>query len=384
MHSETTPIKNEELLIDGDAYFASLAKGIEQAQATIDLESYIFGNDKVGLRIIELLIAARKRGVAIRVIVDGVGSMGFASSLAPVLQNAEIPYKIYHQLPWERFFNKNPQAGGPKSLVQLFTHINKRDHRKLCVIDQNKVWLGSVNISAVHSREVSGDKAWHDISIRFEGDDARFLIAAFDYIWVPSIRRLQKSRKPTRTRIASSYNSAIRLNSLRKLRRQNYSVLLSKLKCATNRIWIMNAYFAPAKSFLNALSNASKRGVDVKVIVPSTSDIFFMPWLSAVFEYTLLRVGVKVYEFLPTILHAKVMLIDDEIIVGSSNLNHRSLIHDLEVDIRSKNKTVVDQLTAQFLTDLANSRERTLTDFGNFPFWKRTLASIALKLRYWL
>jgi cardiolipin synthase len=125
----------------------------------------------------------------------------------------------------------------------------------------------------------------------------------------------------------------VRLNTRRALRRENYLDLLVRILGAKRRIWIENAYFVPDGALIRALKVAAESGVDVKIVVPAISDVFFIPWVTAAFNLGLLRAGVKVFEYNKGMMHAKTVLIDDWGLVGSSNLNHRSLFHDLEADL---------------------------------------------------
>ncbi len=382
--SPPSPWDFERLLVNGDAYFASLEEGIKGAQKSIDLETYIFDNDALGARIVELLIAARRRGVTVRVIVDGVGSQGWVYNLGSILAENDIPARVYHQLPWEKLFSSSSNWDPEGTWASRFARINRRDHRKLCIIDGTQAWLGSLNISADHLHSERGPKAWRDTGITLRGENLKFLQAAFDLLWYPRRPKFIGVRHRARQVVKASLGTSVRLNALRRLRKINYRQLLERIGQAKVRLWITTAYFVPTGSFLRALTAAANRCVDVRLLTSAQSDIFFMPWVGVAFQYGLLRAGIQVYNYQPSILHAKTMIIDDFAMVGSSNLNHRSFVHDLEVEATSMNVGTVSGLTESFLEDLQHSKGITLHDFRRSAWWQRALGLAALVFKNWI
>jgi cardiolipin synthase len=159
------------------------------------------------------------------------------------------------------------------------------------------------------------------------------------------------------------------------MRRRSFRDFISRVQSAQNRIWITNAYLAPSTPLLRALAKAAQRGVDVKILVPRKSDVFFMPWVTAAHYPKLLKSGIQVFEYIPSFLHAKVALIDDWAIVGSSNLNRRSLIHDHEVDVVVSKPSSIQNLEERFMKDLTQSEQiqkaplSLAAKFGKFLSW---------------
>jgi cardiolipin synthase len=151
---------------------------------------------------------------------------------------------------------------------------------------------------------------------------------------------------------------------------------------AERRIWIANAYFVPDGSLVRALRVAAEAGVDVRVVVPAVSDIFFMPWVTSAFHVGLLRAGVKIFEYTGGMMHAKTMLIDDWGLVGSSNLNHRSLLHDLEADVVVDSSGACSSLEGQFKSDCENARQVTLDTWTERPWLERTIGRMLLWMRW--
>ncbi|KZZ13905.1 hypothetical protein A3758_28475 [Oleiphilus sp. HI0118] len=175
-------------------------------------------------------------------------------------------------------------------------------------------------------------------------------------------------------------NSNFLLNYTRTLRNHHDHLLLSKIWGAKQRILITNAYFVPENTLLRALVGAAKKGVRVSIILPEESDVFFMPWVAAYFYRVLLSAGAKIYEYTPAMLHAKTIVIDDWCTIGSSNLNHRSFRHDLEVDYIVQTDDARAQLLQDFESDIAQSTEQRLEDLGKKKTWRLLLGAVILLL----
>ena len=384
IESEDPPWDSEELLPSGDRIFSSIESGIRAAKHSRALEAYIFSDDRLGSRIEEALIEAAKRGVDVRVVVDGVGSQGWIFSVGGRLRANGVNVKVYHQLPWERLFSDSSPWKALQSLTGLFLVINRRDHRKLCIIDGTLAWIGSTNITDLPLQADSGQSIRREIGMKVSGDGVKYLLGAFDLTWYPRIGRFHQERRRARRLVHSSRFSAVRINSTIRLRIYHYNLLLRRINESAVRIWIANAYFVPAGSFIEAISEAARRGVDVRIVASTQSDIFFMPWVHAAFQQALFKTGVKLYSYQPGFLHAKYMLIDDWAMVGSSNLNQRSLLHDLEADIMVKNPLTVEQLGQEYNIDVAQSSPLTSKTSVQFSWWQRLMGRLALIFKHYI
>jgi cardiolipin synthase len=156
---------------------------------------------------------------------------------------------------------------------------------------------------------------------------------------------------------------------------------LVKILGSQRRVWITNAYFVPDASLIRVLGVAAEAGVDVRIVVPAFSDVVFIPWVTSAFHLGLLRAGVRIFEYTGTVLHAKTMLIDDWGLVGSSNLNHRSLLHDLEADVVLASEEATSALAEQFVADCGHSREVTLRNWKSRPLLERIVGRMLLVVR---
>jgi cardiolipin synthase len=353
---------------------------MKEAKYSIDIESYIFMLDEAGERVLSALEDATARGVRVRLAVDGIGSSTWTRALRQRATNGHILFKVYHELPWERWWRGGRAGRGRRKLSAILRRLNVRNHRKVCVIDRACAFVGSMNVAAYHLPSLVGDEAWRDTGVMVEGSEVAVLADSFEEIWIGSWRRLRRRLK--RKRAQSS--DLVRLNLRHKQRQANYVDLLIRTVRARQRVWITNAYFVPDGSILRAVAIAARAGVDVRIIVPRFSDVVFMPWIASAFHLGLLRAGVKVFEYQRSILHAKTMLIDDWGLVGSSNLNHRSLLHDLEADVVLSDEKACQALENQFVQDCEGSREITLENWRARPFVERILGRILLAFRYLL
>ncbi len=378
----TTTEYHENIFVDGSDFFSSLIDDINHAQHSIDLETYIFKGDKLGEQIAEALISAANRQVKIRVLVDGAGSPVWGGSLTRRLEKAGIDTRIFHPFPWRIWHWSRSVIRLPLLLkvIYLLLKINSRNHRKVCVIDQKTVYIGSFNISNCHLKLEDGGHGWRDTGVRLQHANLDDLSMAFQAAW---------NHIPVRERMKVIFrhfnkNPIIRLNNTWQRRRILHKNLLRRIKQCKERIWITNAYFVPDNVLLKTLSEAAQNGVDVRILLPQKSDVFVMPWASTTFYYNLLKSGVRIFEYLPNILHAKTLILDNWISVGSSNLNHRSLLHDLEVDVNLQLPASKNKILKQFTFDLENSSEISLKNWHARPLYQRLIGRLALYMKYWI
>lgn len=358
--------KSETIIFDGDDYFRSLYEAWSRAERTIDFETYIFDDDEIGQDVVHELLKAQSRGVRVRLLVDGIGASGWWQTRGIELEKQGVEVRVFHPLMIPELWRKLmidlrlivPEKKPKKSLV--LRRLNRRNHRKVSVIDGQVAFVGSINVSKTHSFQYSGKTAWRDTAVRLEGPGTNDLISAFDHAWrrshsVTENRRL-KIRFSFRRR-DGDFSSPVSLNYTGRLRRMSRGKFKSLLNGAKSRIWISNAYLAPPSNIARVLTKAAKRGVDVRVLVPSQSDVWFMPFIARAYYRPLLKAGVRVFEYKPRFLHAKSLVVDQEAVIGTSNLNRRSFLHDLEVDVRLDAEETLEKLSSSYLRDLESSEE---------------------------
>lgn len=364
----------EAVQTDGDAWFAALLADIAGARRSVWFETYILAPDALGERVLAALAAAQERGCDVRLLVDGIGSSAWLHQRRDGA--CPVPLRVWNPLPWA--------AARRASVLRRWrwlAAINRRDHRKACLVDGDRAWVGSLNAAGCHLAELSGAARWRDTGARVRGPGVAALESAFAHGWRrawPMVGGRVRPRLRRDPAPAAPACPAVRLNHTPAVRRAMYRDLLARIAAARRRIWISNAYVVPRGSLLVALEAAARRGVDVRILAPARADVPFMPWVGATFADALLRRGVRVLAYLPRMLHAKTMLIDDRALVGSHNLNSRSFMHDLEAEVVLSHPASIAALEAAWSADCAEARELHPPAMAGLPWWQRAVGRAML------
>jgi cardiolipin synthase len=369
------------ILRDGAETFPAMFAAIRQAARYVYLEYYIFEDVTCdGEMLSDLLVRQSRAGVRVRIIYDGIGSIGTDSSFFDKLQAAGVQVVEFNPLnPWKRH-----------------SALNSRDHRKLLVADGTVAILGGVNLSSTYQSAPSAGEGhatqaaetqlpqnvWHDTDIQINGPVVPELEKLFEEHWreqegVP----LEAHDDPPQLSQQSPGDEIVRIlgSSPAKLKRRYYVTVISAIRNAENSIWITGAYFVPTHQEKEGLMAAARRGVDVRLLLPSRSDSG--PALAVQHSHyeDLLRAGVKIYERDDGILHSKTMVIDQVwSIVGSSNFDHRSVLFNDEVDAVVLGKETGQRLADEFETDLQHAesidpqlwRHRAALEHLRESFWR--------------
>lgn len=374
-------------------FVVGLSKDLESAQFAIDFEVYIFEEGQVGDQLVDLLCAAARRGVAVRVMVDGAGTLYFSRRYREAFEKAGVAFRVFHPIPWHvwDWEYSGLHRGFFRSWQYFFSRINRRNHRKTCVIDRKFAWVGSFNVTDKNLSKSEGGENWKDVVVRIEHDSVQKLSEWFNATWGSTYffsRRRLKRKIFADQNADKEYevlkNIVFLTNHTRRKRKSFRKFLLHMLSLAQGRVWIVMAYFVPNAPILRVLENLSKQGVDVRIVLPHRSDVFFMPWVAAWFYDPLLQAGVKIFEYDGGILHSKIFLMRDRAIVGSSNLNNRSLFHDLELNVLLKNPDTLEQIENTFFVYQQDSEIISLEKYKNRSLVLRALAWLILRFRHWI
>jgi cardiolipin synthase len=386
------PWNGERLYFKGDDYFKDVLKAIRGSKHSVDFEVYIYEKGILGDRVANALTQAARRGVRVRLLVDGIGSPDCASEYGPKLKKGGVRFRVYRRLP--AFFNFFPRLFGflPRGMTlhrlrSLWFRMNRRDHRKLVIVDRERVWLGGFNVSDEHLESVAGQKAWRDTGLGLSGLKDRAFRLAFNMAWHDKVhRRLwRRGRRQLIDWLSRKSNPySVQINATRRHRNRFHREMLGRLRSARRRIWVTTPYFVPTLPVLRTLLHAVLQGRDVRLILPERSDIPFVRWASMAFFPPLLKAGCRIFEYHKSILHAKTLVVDDWALVGSSNFNHRSFLHDLEVDVVTQRPKSLKSLERQAAFDFKQSREITFSDLKLKPFWIRLLTWLFFRFRHWL
>jgi len=379
--------ESEKIFHRAHDFYAAVLEDVLRARRSIDLEAFIFDDDELGHRVMEALKSAVQRKVAVRVIADGLGASQWAARFIPGLLKAGVETKVFRPVPWLFLRLASERVPPLRRMVRLFTFFNRRNHRKVWIMDGHIAYVGSLNISAHHLERTEGGEGWRDTGVRVEGREVAELAWGFEKAWAASWR-FGGGRKFFEGRISalkpSGLSGLVRLNDRAKSRRWLFRNMLKRILSARQRIWITNPYFIPARRLVRDLCAAARRGVDVRILIPRRPDVHFIHLATAAFLEPLLRAGVRIYEYLPNVLHAKLLQIDDWATVGSSNLNHRSLLHDLEADLVITHEESRISLERQFQKDLELSEEVTSDSLKKRSRLGALAGRLLLLFRYWM
>lgn len=359
--------KSVEFLEAGDDYYLSLLEEIRLAKSSVLIESYIFRLDRVGAEILLALAEARQRNVKVFLRVDGVGSWTHLSEIGDYCRKTNIDLEVFHPLPFTRFGALYSSRIADTFLMR-FQMMNRRSHRKLVIIDDKIAFAGGRNIDDVQSETFFGNMAWHDLTLRLEGESVQDLIKAFWFKPVPK----------------SLPNRDLLMNHTWRLRQSRLNWFSRRMRRAQKRIWNITPYFAPTPLMLFQLRAASRRGLDVRIVLSRKSDVMISRLAAIGLYRRLLPVGIRVFEYGPSLLHRKLWLIDDISVVGSANFNHRSFIHDLELDVVLREPEHIRRAEELFEGDEANSVEIKVDQLTHQSPVMRMVCWIASWFSYWL
>lgn len=349
------------LLSTGGDVYRAMWRAIEEAQETVHLEVYILRSDRTGKEFARRLEAKARAGVRVRVIFDAVGSMGIDAVFLNRLRNAGVQFLEYHPVaPWR------PRWAW-----------NRRDHRKSLIIDSRVAFTGGVNICDDHAPLEDLGRDWRDVHVRVEGPAALELDRVFRQLWYKETKRwfpLDVGLTP----LSGGSKVWVAANEEFLHRYRIRAAYLAALRAAREEVIIANAYFVPDFRTTRALASAARRGVDVRVLVQGESDIRSV-WYAGRYKYDyLLRHGVRLYEWRGPVLHAKTAVVDRGwSTVGSYNMDHRSLLMNLEVNLNVLDAGFGRKLSDALRADIAQSPEITLDAWRKRPYFEQ------VKERFW-
>ncbi len=354
------------LFKNGEEAFAEMLATIRSAKDYLLLEFYIFADDSVGRMFRDLLLEKAREGVRVYLIYDSAGS---------ILTDRE--------------FFSGLAAGGvkvaefrPVVLWRPYWSWARRDHRKIICADGLAALVGGFNIS-VHDAPVElGGRGWKDSLVRVEGPVVREVERLFRESWAACGHGDAPARGPVRISAAGDIRAAVlSASGMRNFRsiRRSYSYAIDR---ARKLIYITNAYFLPDRFVYRRLISAVRRGVDVRIIGPGTTDHPYIRWATWSIYPHMIKNGIKVYEWQGGILHSKTAVIDGVwSSIGSHNLDHRSLYYNLEVNINTYDRQFGAEMVRVFKEDLGGSKPVTRAETKSRPFLSKAASKILYLFR---
>ena len=373
--------KNQfQLLVDGSEIFPAMLENISSAKSQILLEMYLIESGAVADLFIAALIAAAKRKVKVYLLFDDYGARGFLQKDRSQLDEAGVHTVYYNPI---GFWNPVFVWGWHQTML--------RDHRKLLVVDDQVAFVGGMGITDNFDNIQNPEKYWHDVAVKVEGMVVGDWLTVFQRNWdVWTKKQFPVSVNPLAqdTTISEdvSQNKKLLAQAGRVAagrffgRSEIQRAFVKRVLGAEHHVWMMTAYFVPLSRLLRALRIAARRGVDVRLLVPGPeTDHPSIRYAGRRHFYPLLRAGVRIYEYQPRFMHAKVLLCDDWVSLGSSNVDRWNLRWNLEGNQEIEDSRFTHDVRELFENDfqecteclLQNWRLRSLYHRWQEWFWGR-------------
>lgn len=343
------------LLRNGDATFGAMLECIARARETVCLEGYIFRDDEVGQRFAAALGEAAERGARVRLLVDWIGKFPTPRAFFNGMRKRGVDVRIFNPIGFRPWLGVVP-----------------RDHRKVLVVDGGtgaaSGVTGGIGIGIEWKTGIWKPRRapWRDTAVLIEGEAAKDMQRAFDRMWTRSHHRERRGVARGLTRRASSAHldpatdppSLVGIIEGEPGRFRVARALQIQAVSAQRSIWIASAYFVPSNSEVEALNGAARDGVDVRLLVPSRYDHFWIRLMTQRYYRRLLTNGVRIFEWREEMMHAKTSVVDGRWTrVGSTDFNPLGISINYELDAVIEDASVGAQAMEMFLEDLERSRE---------------------------
>lgn len=356
-------INNEiDIFTTGAEKFESLKRDLENAEKSIFLQYYIFLDDNIGYEIADILMRKASEGVDVRVIYDHVGSFSAKNKFFRKMAAAGVNIHPFFRVTFPQFANR----------------VNWRNHRKIVIIDGVIGYIGGMNIADRYVTGTNNGQPWRDTHFRLRGDIVESLIYSFvvdwnfknlpermEYPYAPDcgIRNMLGMQLVTSGPTGDWDNLAL--------------CFLKAISSATRNIYIQTPYFLPTESLMRALEAAALAKIDVRIMIPRKSDSRLLRYASFSYVTKCLRAGMKVYLYNPGMLHAKGMIIDDNLVTaGSTNFDFRSFENNFECNLFIYDEGVNRRMRDIFFADMAQCRKLTFATWKKRPVFQRAVESL--------
>jgi cardiolipin synthase len=348
-----------EVLLNGDEIFPSMLAGIRSAQKTITFETFIYWSGEIGEQFAAALADKARSGVAVHVLLDWVGSSKMDKRYLQMLREAGADVIQYHK----------PRISG-------LGRMNDRTHRKLLVIDGHTGFTGGVGIAEEWTGHAQDEKHWRDTHFRVEGPVAGHMQAVFMDNWIKATGDVLHGPDyfpeiaPAGDGVAHMFSSSPSGGS-----DDMQLMYLMAITAATHTIHLASAYFVPDKLTINAIVEATRRGVKVQIVTPGKHiDTHTVREASRAGWGDLLKAGVEIHEYQPTMFHCKLLIVDELLVsVGSTNFDNRSFKLNDEANLNIYDRDFAKAQIAIFADDIKRSKPITLEDWNRRPLIEKLI-----------
>ncbi len=348
-----------DVFTNGPQFYPAMREAIRGAQASINLEAYIFSPGEIAGGMVEALIDRAGAGVEVRVVLDAIGSSAF---FAGRLREAGCQVEFYQPVKWYRLHR-----------------INNRTHRELLVIDGRIAFTGGAGIADWWARPHQGKPAWRDTMARIEGPVVASLQGVFAENWLECCGEILTGPRHWPPVVTPGHTAAMLVKSSPSDRATASRVVFQSLiEGAVEAVDISTPYFLPDRALRKAIVRAAQRGVCIRVMVPGPlTDQRLVRLASRRMYRELLEGGVRIFEYRPAMTHAKTLTVDDcWAILGTTNIDNRSFEHNDEVNVAFRDQGIVGRLRRDFDADLNASEEITLPGWHARPLAEKLVGPV--------
>lgn len=349
------------MLLNGDEIFPAMLEAIRAAEHTITLETYVYWSGDIGREFTEAIAERARAGVKAHVTIDAVGSSRIDDDFVTTLEDAGVQVVLYHRLKWTSFIN-----------ITETPSLNFRTHRKLLVIDGRIGFIGGVGIADEWSGDAQDEEHWRDNHYLVTGPVVAHLQAAFCDNWIDTTGKVLTGERyfpelePTGELPVQMFMSSPESGGSRNMQLM-YLLFFSG---ARESLLLCTPYFVLDDQSHEALIEATERGVDVKILVPRKIDYPTVRYASRAGWAPLLEAGVEMYEYEPTMIHTKLMVVDDLwVSIGSANLDNRSFKFNDETNLNVRDASFARLHRTSFETDLSKAERVNLEGYRDRPVW---------------
>jgi cardiolipin synthase A/B len=354
------------LLIDGPQFFVQMLARINAAQQQVELELYLVESGTCSRTLLDALCAAALRGVAVRCLFDAFGSQGLLAVDRQRLLTAGVQVQWYNPLRWKHGLGNF-----------------HRDHRKLLLVDKQFAFVGGSGATDDFWQPDQASSRWHEVMVEIAGPlvidwqqlfERQWQACQAWVVWRPRMP-LRLKNLPALPALGLGLGRVAFADAL-----QHRDILLSlvrALRGAKQRIWLATPYFLPTWRVRRTLRRAAKRGIEVRLLLAGRhTDHPQVRFAGQRYYASLLKAGVRIFEYQPRFLHLKMVLVDDWVSVGSCNFDHWNLRFNLDANLEALDPVFTASVAASFQTDFVESDEITLADWRARPWWRRLQQSI--------
>jgi cardiolipin synthase len=352
------------LLQNGDGLFPPMLRDIAGARESVHVESYIWWEGEICNELAKLLALKAREGVEVRLLLDASGGHKLDETLETIMLDAGVQVRKFHPL-----------------RISNLGRMNNRDHRKMVVVDGRIGYLGGFGFAKEWTGHAQDKDHWRDIGVRITGPVVNRLQGAFCENWIEETGEITAGQKYFPPMAPAGMTSAHLAYTSPSGSVSSVQLLYYlAISAAKHEVLIQNPYMLPDDDAIKAMSEAVKRGVDIRIMVPATdsTDSPIVQHASHHMFGTLLKNGIKVYEYEKTLLHQKVMVVDGLwSCVGSTNFDDRSFQHNDEISMAFVDPQLAGELRATFADDMKFARQRTFREWKDRPLWHKAIDGIA-------